>query len=245
MKASASGTEKDPQQKSENSFADHSRETLSAEDELAMEETQNPPDAMYVISPVDASQSEELIKEKAIGEKIRKLRLKRSMGLVELGQKTGLSASFLSQLETGRVIPTLRNLSRIAMVFGKDLPYFFEEKKQNCFRKSRMADRIRLPIGAKSSPYLISESMSSLIPDRSLVPCIAEFLPNQRNGNFEPRIFHGQEFVYVLHGSITLSTEHEHQTLEAEDVAWVDGASKRKYFCDGKPAKAIIITCPS
>ncbi len=34
------------------------------------------------------------------------------MGLVELGRHTGLSASFLSQLETGRVVPTLRNLAR-------------------------------------------------------------------------------------------------------------------------------------
>ena len=39
------------------------------------------------------------------------------MGLVELGRHTGLSASFLSQLETGRVVPTLRNLARVAMVF--------------------------------------------------------------------------------------------------------------------------------
>ena len=51
--------------------------------------------------------------EKRIGERIKHLRLKKSMGLVELGRHTGLSSSFLSQLETGRVVPTLRNLARI------------------------------------------------------------------------------------------------------------------------------------
>ncbi len=51
-----------------------------------------------------------LIEAKGIGQKIRRLRLKRSMGLAELGKEVGLSASFLSQLENGRVIPTLRNL---------------------------------------------------------------------------------------------------------------------------------------
>jgi transcriptional regulator with XRE-family HTH domain len=68
------------------------------------------------------------IAEKHIGERIKRLRLKKSMGLVELGRHTGLSASFLSQLETGRVVPTLRNLARIAMVFSKDLSYFFRAR---------------------------------------------------------------------------------------------------------------------
>src|SRR5580658_3710993 len=75
---------------------------------------------------VDPETAERFIAEKRIGERIKRLRLKKSMGLVELGKHTGLSASFLSQLETGRVVPTLRNLARIAMVFSKDLSYFFE-----------------------------------------------------------------------------------------------------------------------
>ena len=65
---------------------------------------------------VDGESAEAFIAEKRIGERIKHLRLKKSMGLVELGRHTGLSASFLSQLETGRVVPTLRNLARIAMV---------------------------------------------------------------------------------------------------------------------------------
>src|ERR1700761_3796753 len=54
---------------------------------------------------------EALIAEKRIGLRIRALRQKSSLGLAELGRHTGLSSSFLSQLETGRVVPTLRNLA--------------------------------------------------------------------------------------------------------------------------------------
>ena len=79
---------------------------------------------------VDGEAAESFIAEKRIGERIKHLRLKKSMGLVELGRHTGLSASFLSQLETGRVVPTLRNLARIAMVFSKDLSYFFDPEPQ-------------------------------------------------------------------------------------------------------------------
>jgi transcriptional regulator with XRE-family HTH domain len=79
---------------------------------------------------IDPETAEAFIAEKHIGERIKRLRLKKSMGLVELGRHTGLSASFLSQLETGRVVPTLRNLARIAMVFSKDLSYFFETERR-------------------------------------------------------------------------------------------------------------------
>jgi transcriptional regulator with XRE-family HTH domain len=54
----------------------------------------------------------------SIGEKLRTLRLRKSMGLVELGKHTGLSAALLSKLERGKLFPTLPTLLRIALVFG-------------------------------------------------------------------------------------------------------------------------------
>ena len=41
----------------------------------------------------------------ALGEKLRGLRLRKSMGLVELGKHTGLSAAMLSKLERGKLFP--------------------------------------------------------------------------------------------------------------------------------------------
>src|SRR6201992_3459533 len=118
---------------------------------------------------VDPINAEAFIAEKHIGERIKRLRLKKSMGLVELGRHTGLSASFLSQLETGRVIPTLRNLARISLVFGKDLNYFFESADTSVFRIQRKHNRVRLPMGANSlSPDYIAESFGILIPEGGL-----------------------------------------------------------------------------
>src|ERR1700678_3177978 len=101
---------------------------------------------------VDGEAVESIISEKRIGERIKHLRLKKSMGLAELGRHTGLSASFLSQLETGRVVPTLRNLARIAMVFSKDLSYFFHPEEQTLFRVHRGKDRVRLPQSGAEAP---------------------------------------------------------------------------------------------
>jgi transcriptional regulator with XRE-family HTH domain len=194
--------------------------------------------------PPDDKNIEELIEAKAVGQKIRSLRAMRSMGLVHLGELTGLSASFLSQLETGRVVPTLRNLARIAMVFGKDLAFFFREDKAPFFRISKAEGRTRLPRGEKFDPYLIAESMSAIIPDRSTVPCIAEFVPGQSTP-FEPSISPGLEFIYLIEGTLTVATSFESHVLEPHDSVWVDSNIARHYQLEGKaPAKALIITFP-
>src|ERR1700716_3362924 len=130
---------------------------------------------------VDGEAAESFIAEKRIGERIKHLRLKKSMGLVELGRHTGLSASFLSQLETGRVVPTLRNLARIAMVFSKDLNYFFETEPHTLFRVHRKKERVRLPQTGVDDPTYYFESLGYMAPDRQLDPYFAEFVPLKKN----------------------------------------------------------------
>ena len=65
----------------------------------------------------------------SIGPKLRALRLRKKMGLVELGKHTGLSPAMLSKVERGRLFPTLPTLLRIALVFGVGLVHFFLEAR--------------------------------------------------------------------------------------------------------------------
>lgn len=51
-----------------------------------------------------------------VGDKLRQLRMRRKIGLVELSRHTGLSPALLSKLEHGNLYPTLPTLSRIAGV---------------------------------------------------------------------------------------------------------------------------------
>ena len=198
-----------------------------------------------VLDVVKDEKVQEYLDQRVIGERIRALRLKRSMGLIDLGSRTGLSASFLSQLETGRVVPTLRNLARIALVFGKDLSWFFRDDNPVTFRVLRRSDRVRLILDKKEESRFISESLSALVPDRNIVPCLAEFLPKTASCEFTPKIFTGQEFVYLMEGALWVATPRERQQLETGDVLWIDGSTKRQYECSGEnTARAMIITFP-
>ena len=89
---------------------------------------------------------EEGLKDYAIGAKIRALRLKKKMGLVELGQHSGLSPALLSKLERGRLFPTLPTLLRIALVFSVGLDYFFAGAREKpLVAVVRKAERVQLP----------------------------------------------------------------------------------------------------
>jgi transcriptional regulator with XRE-family HTH domain len=194
------------------------------------------------VHSVDPGSAESLLAGAQLGQQIKRLRLKRSMGLVELGKLTGLSASFLSQLETGRVVPTLRNLARVALVFNKDLSYFFESAQQSIFRVQRRRDRVRLPMGSPLPGY-IAESFGILIPEGGLRPCLAEFLPGEHPTPFQPESYLGVEMVYVLSGAIELQRKGEPHYLEARDVCYISGESQRSYRCAGpEPAQALIIS---
>jgi len=195
----------------------------------------NPPDTIH--------SAEASIAEKRIGERIRRLRLKRSMGLVELGRQTGLSASFLSQLETGRVVPTLRNLARIAMVFGRDLSYFFEPEPHPLFRLHRHTDRVRLPQSGVDAPTYFFESLAWMVPERQLDPYYAEFLPVRNPSDVRPHVHPGYEFLYVLEGELEIRHGDRTHSLETGDSVYFDAGTPHAYRCCAQmPAVALIVT---
>ena len=194
-------------------------------------------------SQVDPETTERFIAEKHIGERIKRLRLKKSMCLVELGKHTGLSASFLSQLETGRVVPTLRNLALIAMVFSKDLSYFFESEPQSMFRVHRKKERVRLPQTGVEHPTYFFESLGYMVPDRHMDPYYAQFIPLERGQEPRAHMHPGYEFLYVLEGALDLRHGEQHTTLEAGDAVYFDASTPHSYACCGKkPADALIVT---
>ena len=192
---------------------------------------------------VDTETTERFIAEKHIGERIKRLRLKKSMGLVELGKQTGLSASFLSQLETGRVVPTLRNLARIAMVFSKDLSYFFETEPRALFRIHRRKERVRLPQTGVEFPTYSFESLGYMVPDRHMDPYFAEFVPLTREMEPKAHMHPGFEFLYVLEGELELRHGDQQCTLRSGDAVYFDASTPHSYQCAGKKtAEAIIVT---
>ena len=114
-----------------------------------------------------------------IGTKIRALRLKKKIGLVDLGKHTGLSPALISKIERGRLFPTLPTLLRIALVFGVGLEFFFAgARDQPLVAVTRKNARVDLPErpGAREAAYRFA-SLDYPATERRFNCYYAEFLP--------------------------------------------------------------------
>ncbi len=197
-----------------------------------------PPDAF-------SEAAEAFIEDKAIGERIKYLRQRKGMGLVELGRHTGLSASFLSQLETGRVVPTLRNLARIALVFSRDMSYFFEPEREDLFRIIRAEERNRLPQTGAAVPGYFFESLGAVPNDSHIAPYFAEFLPADDKRDQRAHQHPGAEFLYVLSGSLQITHGERSETFAAGDAVYFHSNTTHSYQRLGDDScTALILTMP-
>jgi transcriptional regulator with XRE-family HTH domain len=184
--------------------------------------------------------------EYGIGAKVRTLRLKKKMGLVELGLHTGLSAAMLSKLERGRLFPTLPTLLRIALVFGVGLEYFFTGPRDKpLVAVVRKAERVRLPErpGGGDVSYTF-ESLDFPATERRFNSYLATFGAPQ-TGKAEPHTHEGAEFVYVLSGSLALTIAGEEHVLETGDTVYFDGSLPHTYRrAAGRECIALVVTAP-
>jgi transcriptional regulator with XRE-family HTH domain len=68
---------------------------------------------------------------RAIGEKLRAIRQERQMSLRELAGSAEVSASMLSQIETGKAYPSVRSIYNIAAALGVPVDYFFPDQESS------------------------------------------------------------------------------------------------------------------
>ena len=189
---------------------------------------------------------QEGLSEYAIGDKIRALRLKKKMGLVELGAHTGLSPALLSKIERGRLFPTLPTLLRIALVFSVGLEFFFAGAREKpLVAVMRKKQRVRLPDrpGTRDVTYRF-ESLDYLAPERRFNSFYAEFddiAPDKVQAHAHP----GFEFIYALQGTLRVNIEASEYALEAGDSMYFDASVPHSYRRSGSRAcSAIVVTAP-
>lgn len=182
----------------------------------------------------------------AIGEKLRALRLRKKMGLVELGQHTKLSPALISKIECGKLFPTLPTLLRIAMVFSVGLDFFFaDDRKRRVIAISRHKERLRFPEGAKASEAAYSfESLDFGATERKLNAYFAEFHRVDAN-KVHLHQHEGVEFLYVLSGRLGLRIGSDDFLLEGRDSIYFDPSIAHGYRnASGQRTTAIVVSVP-
>jgi transcriptional regulator with XRE-family HTH domain len=181
------------------------------------------------------------LKSYEIGPKIRALRLKKTLGLMQLGEHTGMSSGMLSKIERGQLFPTLPTLLKIAMVFGVGLEHFFVDSKDRpTLAVVRKKDRLRLPDRPSAeNPSFFFESLDFPISDRKMEAYYAEFEPH--SGATEPHKHSGAEIIYLLSGQLAVNVDGEDTLLAKGDSMYFDCAFPHSYRRQGSGTCSAIV----
>ena len=133
-----------------------------------------------------------------IGAKIKRLRIKLGLTQEELAARTELSKGFISQLERDLTSPSIATLMDILEALGTNLAEFFSEKVEE--KVVFCADDVFVKDDEESG-----HSIRWLIPNaqkNALEPILVTLQSGGTSPLDDPH--EGEEFGYVLTGSITL-----------------------------------------
>ena len=146
-----------------------------------------------------------------IGAKLAAIRKERGLTLQELSKLTGLSTSFLSQVERGVTTPSIASLYRICSALEIPISRVLPEPRTQVSVVRRAGEQFRIQLDDSSASY---RYLSGSFPERTLEALINEFPPGYRR----PLVSHeGEEFGYVLEGDLVLTVGKEEYELVAGD----------------------------
>lgn len=133
-----------------------------------------------------------------IGERIKRRRLKLGLTQEELAARTELSKGFISQLERNLTSPSIQTLMDILEVLGVDISDFFakDEDEKVVFTPDDMFEK---------EDGDIRSTVLWLVPNAQKNALEPIMVTIESGGNTSPDDPHeGEEFGYVLMGSVTL-----------------------------------------
>lgn len=148
-----------------------------------------------------------------IGHRIRDSRIRQGVTLKELANKTGLTASFLSQLERDFTSSSVSSLEKIAEALNTKASYFFEgdERKELVFIKRSVTKK---PIDKKSKVF--RQRLASSLLNIKMHPQVFT-LRNGAELTRELAYPEGEKFGMVLKGKIEFFCNEERFIFEEGD----------------------------
>ena len=151
---------------------------------------------------------------KIVGSNIRRLRKEQNYSIRDFGKKVGVSPSFISQVEMGKISPSLSKLKDIADNLNTTVGLLIGEtdngKNSPIVKKSDRRHTNHLGTGINV------ELLSIPDPFKQMEPILIKLDPLSTSGENQYQHF-GQEFVIVLSGKITISLNNTDYILKTGD----------------------------
>jgi DNA-binding transcriptional MerR regulator/quercetin dioxygenase-like cupin family protein len=168
----------------------------------------------------------------AIGAKLRQMRQRRELGIVEAANQARISPGFLSAIELAKANPSVATLQRLAATYETTVLEFFDAP--------RRARRLIRPDERKALTTESGVRMELLSVGTKMLECHLFRVP-PKSGSDGSYAHAGEEFIYMLKGELEIwLDEWECHTLKPGDSFWFESNLGHRWFNPSK-VEAVLI----
>jgi len=159
-----------------------------------------------------------------LGARIRTLRKERELQQRQLAEKAELTPSMVSQIESGRLTPSLHTLGKVAAALGVPIAALFDGQAAGSILVSRRKDYPVVSFEGSSERWAVLGA--GLFQGK--IRAVVSTLDGRGRGVTTDKVIikPGQmKLLYVLAGKVALVYNGERHELEAGDSALLDGGA--------------------
>ena len=182
---------------------------------------------------------------KNVGHKITLIRHQKNISTNELAERCGFSAAMMEQIEQNETIPSLGHLIKVARALGVRLGTFLDDMDQLGPVITRNGDMKKgSSFSNKNSTASLNLDFFPLASDKSgrhMEPFIVEINPTA-DSDFVQSSHEGEEFIYVLSGTIEIRYGKNVYTLSEGDSVYYDSVvDHHVHSANDLPAKILAV----
>jgi len=176
-----------------------------------------------------------------VGARVKSVREGRGLTLGDISLRTDIAVSLLEEIEEGTVAPPLGTVIKLAKALEMKMGYFISGEEDRPYTIVRRRDRKVLSRYDSKKGKHYGYEYESLAPhkkDRHMEPFMVTLGPAVTE---EERSTHdGQEFIYVLEGTMEVRLEKEIHILEPGDAIYYDSTVPHLVKCHGDKNTKIL-----
>jgi transcriptional regulator with XRE-family HTH domain len=168
-----------------------------------------------------------------LGGRIKALRADRQLQQRQLAEKAGLTPSMLSQIESGRLTPSLHTLAKLSGALGVPIGSLFEATPNGRLHISRAKDYPVVSFDGTAERWQVLGAGLFQGKIRAVVSTIG---PRGKSVKTDKVIIEpGQmKLFYVIEGKVALHYNDDAHVLDAGDSAYLDGGTPHHWENVGK-----------
>ncbi|RIH65747.1 XRE family transcriptional regulator [Mariniphaga sediminis] len=180
-----------------------------------------------------------------LGKKIREFREFRQISREDLALNANLDKDQLEKIEEKNVMPSLGHLIKISRALGVRIGTFLDDQDQLGPAIVRAGEeKSSLSFSTKDESTREHLNFFSLAQDkagRHMEPFIVEIEPSKES-DYKLSSHEGEEFIYVLEGSIEINYGKDLYRIDKGDTIYLDSVvAHNVHAADNKPAKILAV----